>query len=328
VVGNLHGNRQLFKDGAGAVTPKWDVVLILGSAAAWCLLLVPSLYSVVVRRSVRGGPLRYLPAVIAATYPFLILGTLSTDSKVVAGRVTAFTFFGVAVILGAWPAGRIARGPRLAERVATIGVAILCAVGNILFGYGPLASLLPGGYQVGADELSLGSPSLAVAHWADMNIPAGTHVAADQDNGDLLNAIGGVDPVTPQAGLVDPESIYFDRQLTPFDISLIRRADIRYVIVDDRLAQGLPVFGTYVAAGEPQTRLTLAELNKFDSYPGIRRVYDNGPIKVYDVSALLPLRAGGADDRPGRGDRVGHPSRSARAGRLRGCAVGVTAVVT
>jgi len=48
------------------------------------------------------------------------------------------------------------------------------------------------------------------------------------------------------------------------------------------------LYGTYVADGEPHTRLTLAQLNKFDSYPGIRRVYDNGPIKVYDVSALLP----------------------------------------
>ena len=50
---------------------------------------------------------------------------------------------------------------------------------------------------------------------------------------------------------------------------------------------GLPLYGVYVAAGEPASRLTLEQLNKFDSYPGIRRVYDNGPIKVYDVSALL-----------------------------------------
>ena len=204
----------------------------------------------------------------------------------VAARATAFTFFGVAVIVGVWLAGRIARGPRFAERVATIGVAVLCGVGGILFGFGPRGPS-SGNLEFGADEASLGSPSLAVAHWADMNIPAGTHVAADRDNGDLLDAIAGLDPVTPQAGLVDPETIYFDHHLMPYDISLIRRADIRYVFVDDRLAQGLPVFGVYVAEGEPQTRLTLAELNKFDSYPGIRRVYDNGPIKVYDVSALL-----------------------------------------
>jgi hypothetical protein len=287
-LGGLHGNRQLFKNAAGGVTPTWDILLIVGSAAAWCLILVPSLYSVVFKRSVRGGPLRYLPAVIAAIYPLLVLANVSSSSKLVAGRAAAFVFFGVAMIVGAWLAGRIAGGPRRAERVGTIGVAILCALGGILFGSGPIANVLPGRYQVGADELSLGSPSLAVAHWADVNIPAGTHVAADLDNGDLLNAIGGVDPMTPQSGLRNPETIFFDHRLTPFDISLIRRAEVRYVFVDDRLAQGLPLYGTYVADGEPHTRLTLAQLNKFDSYPGIRRVYDNGPIKVYDVSALLP----------------------------------------
>ncbi|HXZ62532.1 MAG TPA: hypothetical protein VEG62_07310 [Acidimicrobiales bacterium] len=287
-LGNLHGNRQVFESASGSVTPTWDIVLILGSAVAWCLILLPSLYGVAFKRSIRGGPLRFMPAVIAATYPILLLANISTTSKAVAGRATAFTFFGVALVVGAWVARRIAHRPRWPERVATIAVAILCAVGSLLFGIGPIVSVLPGPYQVGADELSLGSPSLAVAHWADMNIPAGTHVAADRDNGDLLNAIAGVDPVTAEAGLVDPVLLYFDHRLTPYDISTIRRGDIRYVFVDDRLTQGLPLYGVYVADGEPQTRLTLEQLNKFDSYPGIRRVYDNGPIKVYDVSALLP----------------------------------------
>jgi hypothetical protein len=286
-LGGLHGNRQLFKNSAGGANPTWDILLILASVVAWCLILVPSLYSVVFKRSVRGGPVRYLPAVIAAIYPLLVLSNVTSATKLVAGRAAAFVFFGVALIVGAWLAGRIARGPRLPERVGTIAVAILCAVGGILFA-GPVVSLLPGGYQIGADELSLGSPSLAVAHWADMNIPAGTHVAADLENGDLLNAIGGVNPVTPQAGFLDPLTIFFDHHLTPYDISVIRRDEIRYVFVDDRLTQGLPLFGTYVSAGEPQARLTLAQLNKFDTFPGVRRVYDNGPIKVYDVSALLP----------------------------------------
>jgi hypothetical protein len=287
-LGGLHGNRELFKNAAGGVTPTWDILLILGSAAAWCLILVAALYSTVFKRSVRGGPLRFLPAIIAALYPLLILANVSSASKLVAGRAAAFVFFGMAVVVGAWLAARMARVPRLTERVGIIGIAILCAVGGILFGSGPVTSVLPGRYQVGADELSLGAPSLAVAHWAAMNIPAGTHVAVDLENGDLLNAIGGVNPVTPQSGLKNPESIFFDHRLTPFDISLIRRSEIRYVFVDDRLPQGLPLYGTYVADGEPHTRLTLAQLDKFDSYPGIRRVYDNGPIKVYDLSALLP----------------------------------------
>jgi hypothetical protein len=34
------------------------------------------------------------------------------------------------------------------------------------------------------------------------------------------------------------------------------------------------------------TRLTHAELGKFDITPGSRRIYDNGAVRIYDVSGL------------------------------------------
>jgi hypothetical protein len=287
-LGNGHGNRSLFKSAAGGASPDWEILLILAAAIGWCLILVPSLFSVIFKRSVRGGALRYLPAIIAATYPISLLANISSNSKLVSDRATTFIFFGVAVVVGAWLARRISRNRRKIERVTTIGVATVVFLGSLLFGVGPLPTLLPGPYRVGADELSLGSPSLAVAHWADSHLPAGSHVAADRDNGALLNAIGGVDPVTAEAGLVNPGLLFFDHQLSPFDVSLIRKADIRYIVVDDRLAQAPPLYGVYIADGEPHTRLTLAELNKFNSYPFIKRIYDNGPIQVYDLTALLP----------------------------------------
>ena len=290
-LGTGHGSRTLFSSASGAVSPHWEIALILASAAVWCVVLLPSLYGVVFKRSIRGGALRYLPAVIAALFPLTVLANVSPSSKEVAGRATTFIFFGVAVVVGAWLAGRIARERRVAERVAAIGVATVVFLGSLLFGIGPLVSLLPGPYRVGADDLSYGSPSLALAHWADTHLPAGSHVAADKDNGVLLNAIGGVEAVTGEGGLINPELLYFDRRLSRYDISLIRKDDIRYIVVDDRLAQGLPLYGTYIAAGEPAERLTRAQLDKFDSYGFVKRIYDNGPIKVYDVTGLLPPAA-------------------------------------
>ncbi len=290
-LGTGHGSRTLFSSASGAVSPHWEIALILASAAIWCVVLLPSLYLVVFKRSIRGGALRYLPAVIAALYPLTVLANVSPSSKEVAGRATTFIFFGVAVVVGAWLAGWIARERRAAERVATIGVATVVFLGSLLFGIGPLVSLLPGPYRVGADDLSYGSPSLALAHWADTHLPAGSHVAADRDNGVLLNAIGGVEAVTGEGGLINPELLYFDRRISRYDIGLIRKDDIRYIVVDDRLAQGLPLYGTYIAPGEPSGRLTRAQLDKFDSYGFAKRIYDNGPIKVYDVTSLLPPAA-------------------------------------
>ena len=286
-LGTGHGDRTLFRNAAGGASPHWVVLLILASAVGWCLILVPSLWSVIFKRSVRGGALRYLPAVIAAAYPISLLANISSDSKQVAGRATTFIFFGVAVVVGAWLGRRISRDRRIIERVATIGVATVVFVGSLLFGVGPPVDLLPGPYVVGGDDLSLGAPSLAVAHWAATHLPAGSHVAADRDNGVLLNAIGGVEPVTVESGLINPELLFFDKTLTPYDIHLIRKAQVRYIIIDDRLAQGLPLYGTYIADGEPDRRLTLAELNKYNSYPFVKRIYDNGPIQVYDLSELL-----------------------------------------
>lgn len=288
-VGHLHGNRQLFQNAAGGGSPGWEIALMLAAAVCWCLILLTSLYSVIWKRSVRGGRLRYLPAVIAAAYPLALLASISSASAQVGGRATTFIFFGVAVVVGGWLARRLSMDRRSVEQIGTIAVAAVCFLGSTLYGGGPLSSYVPGPYILGADARSVGSPSLALAQWVATYLPMGSHVAVDRDNGALLNDIGHVDPVTAIGGLVNPAPLFFDTKLSPFDISLVRRADIRYIVIDTRLAEGAPLYGSYIAPGESRkpTRLTLAELDKFNSIPGIRRIYDNGPIQVYDLASLL-----------------------------------------
>src|SRR5215470_8836775 len=181
---------------------------------------------------------------------------------------------------------------RLIERIATIGVAVICFLGSTLFGGGPFPILVNGPYIVGAHERSQGSPSLALANWVSTHLPAGSHVAVDRDNAGLLNYFGQVDPVFPLNGSDNPASLFFDQQLTPSDISLIRKDHIRYIVTDTRLTKGLPLFGAYIAPGETghPTRLTAAELEKFNSTRGVHRIYDNGAIQVYDLSLLLGER--------------------------------------
>jgi hypothetical protein len=298
ILSQLHGNRKLFQNSAGGGTPHWETALILAAAVFFCLLILISLYAVIWKKSVRGGRLRYLPAVIAATYPLAILSNISSDAKEIGSRTTTFIFFGVAVIAGGWLAGRLSVQRRVIERMATIGVAVICFLGSTLYGGGPLPLLVNGPYIVGAHERSLGSPSLALATWVSSHLPAGSHVAVDRDNAGLLNNFGQVDPVTPLNGANNPAPLFFDPRLTPADISLIRADDIRYIVTDTRLTGALPLFGAYIAPGETgvPTRLTAEELEKFNSASGVHRIYDNGTIQVYDLSPLLgkqPLVAPG-----------------------------------
>ena len=118
---------------------------------------------------------------------------------------------------------------------------------------------------------------------------AGPMCAVDRDNGALLNDIGQVEPVSPLNGSNNPAPLFFDQRLTPSDLALIRKDDIRYVVTDTRLTEGLPLYGAYIAPGETRNpeRLTAAELEKFNSIPGVSRIYDNGAIQVYDVSRLM-----------------------------------------
>ena len=74
-----------------------------------------------------------------------------------------------------------------------------------------------------------------------------------------------------------------------YDIALVKKANIRYLVVDSRLADGPPAYGYYFEPGETQgvERLTAADLNKFTAIPGVVQIYNNGPIKIYDLSTIL-----------------------------------------
>jgi hypothetical protein len=195
----------------------------------------------------------------------------------------------MAVVVGGWLAREHLARRRVVVRAATIGIAVVCFLGSTLYGGGPLPGLVNGPYIVGAHERSLGPPSFALANWASTHLPVGSRVAVDRDNGALLNDIGRVDPVSPLNGSENPSPLFFDQELTLSDIALIRKDDIRYVVTDTRLTEGLPLYGAYIAPGETRnpTLLTMAELQKFNSIPGVYRIYDNGAIQVYDLSTLL-----------------------------------------
>lgn len=290
---DLHGTRQLFHTTAGqGGASLWEIMVMVGAAACWCLLLVPSGLATMKKQVAGRGVLRFLPLVVAAAYPLAMLGSLSTGSSQVGERTTTFIFFGMAIVVGGWLATRVARERGKLEIVGTVLVAGVCFLGGMIFGSGPDVTYVPGPYLVGANQRSVSAPSLAAAEWAAANIPAGSVIATDRQNGALLADIARLTYVTSISGKANASSLLFQRSVDSSEVGLIRRDDIRYILIDRRLATSLPLFGTYVEPGEapPGTQLTVGELSKFDYLPGVERIYDNGPIQIYDVSALLGTR--------------------------------------
>ncbi|HLX87831.1 MAG TPA: hypothetical protein VKR22_05200, partial [Acidimicrobiales bacterium] len=271
-IGQLHSSRQLFTTptGKGGATT-WEIAAMLAAAGLWCLVL-GAVLSDTRRTWVRHrGLLAWAPLVVAAGYPVALATSLASGSTDVGQRATTFIFFGMAVCVGGWVATNLtSTTPALTRGLVTV-VASICFLGSLLFGSGPAVTLVPGPYQVGADTLSMGAPSTAMARWASDHLPPGSHVAADRDNGVLLGELSRVTVVTAIGGLVNPGPLFFDPQLTSFDLKLIRQGQIRYIVTDLRLASSLPLFGTYIEPGEskPGQRLTRAELTKYESVPGV-----------------------------------------------------------
>jgi hypothetical protein len=290
-IGHMHSNRHLFVGASGASSPLWEIVLMLAAAVAWCLLLMPSSVAVLRRKTVGRSWLRLVPVAVAACYPLTLLASLSSYSSEVGQRASTFVFFGVALVVGAWLALRQSTTWSRRRQLLAVPVACVCFVGSMMYGSGPSSAYLTGPYLVGADQRSMGAPSIAAAQWVSGHLPAGSRIASDRVNGALLADLGHADPVTAASGLVNVGQLYFAREMGPYQLSLVREANIRYLLVDNRLAEGPPLFGVYFEPGETpaEQRLTPAELDKFRNMPGVRLMYDNGPIQIYDLSSVLGL---------------------------------------
>ena len=158
-IGHRSRGPDALQERRGWRIPHWEIAPHPGVChRLGASILVPSLFSVIFKRSVRGGALRYLPAVIAAIYPISVLPTSRRAASWWPSAPRPSSSSASQLVVGAWLARRISRDRRLIERVATIGVATVVFLGSLLFGIGPLVSLLPGPYRVGADNLSLWLP--------------------------------------------------------------------------------------------------------------------------------------------------------------------------
>ena len=287
VIDGSGGRRSLFQGAVGTVsTPLWEQVVMLAAAVVVvCLVAVASRGVLSGSTNLRGGRLRWIPVIAALGYLVVLVARLSANSQEVGGRLSTFVFFGIAVVVGAWAAARW----RPTWKPLAVGLVLLCFLGGLLLGAGPSFEQVPGSYLPAADQRSVDAPSVAAARWAAAHLPPGAVVAADRDNGALMAALGHLTPESEASGGVNVGPLYFAHDWGPSDTALVRRAHIRYLVVDQRLAQGPPVFGTYTEPGETKgpVRLTPHELHKFARVRGIERLYGNGPIQIYDLSGLL-----------------------------------------
>lgn len=284
-------SKQLFS-GSGQQEHAVGRLLALGSVVPFLIIIPLGLWKM--WREEDRDPLRVALTGVAMLYPLTLGLRLTLASSETSQRASEFVFVGVAflaaVLIVDWDRSR----KRLNTTVVSLGltgVAVLSFVGGFFIGE-LQAARQPGSYLVGAEDRSITPQGLAAASFAAGHLPDESRLLTDRTNATLLGAYGEVDPIFGRYADISLPRILFGDQFDEDDRKAIHGQSLSYLVVDTRLSRELPVIGYYVESDESgaftrKEPVDRAALEKFESVPSLNKIYSNGPITIYNTSALL-----------------------------------------
>jgi hypothetical protein len=233
-------------------------------------------------RDLRRGlalPMSLIACVYLASVPLVLTSAGSEPAR----RSWAFTYLGVAMVLGRLATDVLNRRRPWAGW-AIAGVLIVLTVGNVAAGEN-IAYRFPGPYIFGSDARSVTANMLAAESWWRATRPGRSGVVADRFNGVLYQAEPGTKTATLYQGPImdfylnnNPPSPYMAQALA-FD-------QYDYLVMDKNIAKDLPLLGVYFAPDEgphggqlvPVPRATI---ERWAASPYTTRVYDSDQITIY-----------------------------------------------
>jgi hypothetical protein len=143
---------------------------------------------------------------------------------------------------------------------------------------------LPGVFRVDGRSSGIDAVGVSRAEWAATNLKPGSRYFGDITSVYLLGPLAQLDPINA------PGSLYDTDRLIPEDSALIDGQSAIYLDVDMRMAQQAPIvrtfFPTDILSDQRETPIYDDDLTKFDSYPGISRIYDSGYDHFYDLRGI------------------------------------------
>ena len=288
---------------AGAQTPIYETVCgLLFSPVVLALFLVSLVVLWVHRRGFGSAPWAFVA--LGAMFFLSIPLALTSGGGEGAHRSWAFSFIGIAVVCGlAWsfgvsPAVGARFGPfgrflaRLAQpgiRVGVVGLALVVMyVGGAALGTN-ISARFPGPFQVGDDARSVSREGGAVAAWMAAHAPVDTHVVADRYVSQQVGSVGRMSTLSP-SGSFPLWDLYMsaERVRRPV-LKQVLDADVRYFVVDSRMATTRPRMGFWFTRNDPSlgesNLFPQVAIDRFNCLPWLRASYGAGPLTVYEVDA-------------------------------------------
>ena len=267
-----------------AVGPLSNKVLAAAAVLAVSALL-PAGWRLVWRRY-RRRPWNMAMAIGSVSWYLIVAVRLTVaDGSELAGRAATFVFVPIAYVI-ALAVGHLAsaglRKHAQAMAAAALVIVLLLLFNELANGWPPYWERLPGPYQVAGSERSVEPAEIAAARWTLAALGPGNNFATDIGSYPVLGSYGDQNPLRNVGYLYDSPA------LTQSAILREHAQSLRYVLVDQRLSQSLPAYGRYFPvdpkAGKYSHPLAAAGLGKFNSLPGVDRIYDSGDIVIYRLA--------------------------------------------
>jgi hypothetical protein len=282
--------RQLFQASTGqVVTPRWEQITSITSVGLVVLLIPIGLIRF--WNHFRSSPFAFIMAIAAMAYPVTLAFRFTAHGWEISNRASEFLFIGIAFIaaIGITRSWRNNSTTIAWNAVCVVMITVIC-LGGFVAGW-PSCARLPGPYLLEADARSVEPEGISAATWADTRLGPENRMATDRTNGLLMGSYGNQRIVTGVMDGVFVGGVYFSPTFGTNDEYLLKRGDVRYLLVDMRMSTALPMFGVYTESGEPHANehtepIPLQALEKFDYLPHVDRVFDSGNIILYDVGAI------------------------------------------
>ena len=268
--------RQLFQSSHGAASgPAWEHYVGFGSAAVTALAL--PLGALVIWRRYRHSPTALVCVVAAAAYVCSLVLRLVPGAWVIAARASEFLFIGAGLVLALCALWTLERYPGRATRAGLVVAAAVLIVGGVI-STTPSSTRLAEPFRVSAHGGDLEPQAATAAQWVSDVLGPGNRIAAGTADGRFLLVAGRQHVFTGNNPPIT--KLLKTRTLHPWQVRLLRRLQIRYVVTNSQPSGADDANGYYFfrrkGHARPAAKFRLA---------GAAPIYDSGDIVVFDLGS-------------------------------------------
>jgi hypothetical protein len=230
----------------------------------------------------RKDPFALIFALASIAFFGTLLLRLAPAAWETGNRLSEYLFVGLAFIaaLSGLQNWRPRKSPWLGRAALTAGLGVVL-VGGAIAGW-PWDLQLASPIRASAEGRTISSGPLALAEWAEHNIPEDERFGASTADARMLMAPG--ERVAFAGKTPDIQDILEETSFSDWELPLLREEGIRYVVTDRREISSDATRGyNFSIRGSEPDLFPLATVTKFAELPGAQRIYSSGDISVYEL---------------------------------------------